>query len=312
MKLIYLITLLFLSLLGYSQDKLIKSDWSETEVKLVEITPTEIKYKLWNNLEGPLITDLKTDYMIIEFENGEALNIRAEQETEEEDTIKKEKIKPVLGLILGRNQLLNKYTGNNGDGEKHSIFYKEVQEAVEFDINYIDKEYSGRFTIGFNIGITRPEKWELGFDVDYMKASIWERSYSNSWEGIGFTKFKNVIFQNGIYYSRLIFPKPNLWLKVKMGYVHLYWKKTQESDDVAPNTPNLIYPVLKGGEFSGGLIEVSMVKRINILKTINIKLESGLSGFGRNWRGSSVTPHLDNDEKYTPVSFILRGTISFN
>ena len=73
MKQIVFIVVMFLGLMnisGYSQDKLIKSDSSSIEVKILEITQTEIKYKKFDNLDGPLFTISKTDISRIVYQNG--------------------------------------------------------------------------------------------------------------------------------------------------------------------------------------------------------------------------------------------------
>lgn len=67
-------TALFLALFGaasaFAQDQLFKKDNSKTEVKVLEVTPTEIKYKLFTYQEGPTITVLKSDVALIIYQNG--------------------------------------------------------------------------------------------------------------------------------------------------------------------------------------------------------------------------------------------------
>jgi hypothetical protein len=56
--------------LSYGQDVLIKRTGDEVQTKVLEITPTEIKYKRFDNLEGPTISILKADVFMIKYENG--------------------------------------------------------------------------------------------------------------------------------------------------------------------------------------------------------------------------------------------------
>lgn len=53
-----------------AQDVLIKKNGDELQVKVEEITPTQIKYKRFDNLEGPLISVSKTTVFMIRYENG--------------------------------------------------------------------------------------------------------------------------------------------------------------------------------------------------------------------------------------------------
>ena len=53
-----------------SQDQLFKKDNTKLEVKILEINPTEIKYKLFNYVDGPIITVLKSEVALIIYKNG--------------------------------------------------------------------------------------------------------------------------------------------------------------------------------------------------------------------------------------------------
>ena len=68
----FLLTLLgcLLLNLSYGQDVLVKRTGDEVPAKVLEITPTEIRYKRFDNLEGPVISILKSDVFMIKYENG--------------------------------------------------------------------------------------------------------------------------------------------------------------------------------------------------------------------------------------------------
>ncbi|MBD1396472.1 hypothetical protein H9Q13_04790 [Pontibacter sp. JH31] len=57
-------------LISQAQDMLIKRNGDELEVKVLEINLDEIRYKLFNNLEGPTISVAKSDVFMIKYENG--------------------------------------------------------------------------------------------------------------------------------------------------------------------------------------------------------------------------------------------------
>ncbi len=96
-------TLLFLllSIIGlsaFSQDLIMKNDLQNIEAKVIEITPSEIKYKSFSNLEGPLISILKIDVKMIKYENGELMYLNTGQQNTNID----------MGS-LGRQDAINNY-----------------------------------------------------------------------------------------------------------------------------------------------------------------------------------------------------------
>lgn len=54
----------------YAQDLIIKKDGSEIKVKVNEISETEIKYRKWDNLDGPIYIESRRDIVMIRYENG--------------------------------------------------------------------------------------------------------------------------------------------------------------------------------------------------------------------------------------------------
>ncbi len=71
MKSAIVIVLCFFVTIVFAQDQLFKKDNSKIEVKILEINPTEIKYKLFNYQTGPTITISKSDIALIIYQNGE-------------------------------------------------------------------------------------------------------------------------------------------------------------------------------------------------------------------------------------------------
>lgn len=64
------VTLNSLSMLALSQDLLLLRNGTSMAVKVLEVTPTEIKFKRTENIDGPLYTELKTNIRQIRYENG--------------------------------------------------------------------------------------------------------------------------------------------------------------------------------------------------------------------------------------------------
>jgi len=75
---------------SYSQDKLFKPDGTKLEVKVLEVTQTEIKYKKWSNQDGPTYTITKNEVMMILYQNGENEVINISTTIPNNKTIQKE------------------------------------------------------------------------------------------------------------------------------------------------------------------------------------------------------------------------------
>jgi hypothetical protein len=69
---IFIIALFCFSFINsnYAQDKIMFIDGTEILSKVIEINNTEIKYKLFDNQNGPTIITLKKNIFIIKYENG--------------------------------------------------------------------------------------------------------------------------------------------------------------------------------------------------------------------------------------------------
>lgn len=71
LKLILLLALFVVTALGVSgQDIITTNDDTSFAAKVIEITPDAVKYKKFNNLEGPLYTIPVKDIKVITYENG--------------------------------------------------------------------------------------------------------------------------------------------------------------------------------------------------------------------------------------------------
>jgi hypothetical protein len=64
------ITTLFLTNILSAQDILTKKNGEDIKAKVLEVTNNEVKYKKFDNLNGPLFTILKSELLLIRYENG--------------------------------------------------------------------------------------------------------------------------------------------------------------------------------------------------------------------------------------------------
>lgn len=54
-----------------AQDIITVKDGTDIQAKILEVTTNEVKYKKFNNLDGPTFTMLKSEILIVRYENGE-------------------------------------------------------------------------------------------------------------------------------------------------------------------------------------------------------------------------------------------------
>jgi len=95
----------------------------EIQAKITEITPTEIKYKRFDNPEGPTYTILKSDASSISYENG-AKDIFTDSKMEEIDTKKRDEIS-TSSILPGHDS----YMQGSIDATK---FYRGYKAAATF------------------------------------------------------------------------------------------------------------------------------------------------------------------------------------
>ncbi len=54
-----------------AQDIITTKDGTDIQAKILEVTTKEVKYKKFNNMDGPTFTMLKSDILIVRYQNGE-------------------------------------------------------------------------------------------------------------------------------------------------------------------------------------------------------------------------------------------------
>ncbi|GAA3981205.1 hypothetical protein [Hymenobacter antarcticus] len=64
------ILLAFVSGAAHAQDTLVRRNGDELAVKVLEITPTEVKYRRTDNLEGPIVSVWRSDVFMVRYANG--------------------------------------------------------------------------------------------------------------------------------------------------------------------------------------------------------------------------------------------------
>lgn len=86
-----LLALISISITAFSQDVITKKSGEDIQAKILEINQIDVKYKKFDNQNGPTFTLLKSDILIIRYENGtkdifnQTEEVKAETKTSNED-----------------------------------------------------------------------------------------------------------------------------------------------------------------------------------------------------------------------------------
>ena len=105
----FIATFLIANLL-FSQDVLTKKTGDDIKAKVLEVTTTEVKYKKFDNLNGPIFSILKSELLLIRYENGS-------KDVFNENKKSEEKIVSIKDLYFDGESDANKfYKGYKGAG----------------------------------------------------------------------------------------------------------------------------------------------------------------------------------------------------
>ena len=165
-----IISLSFYGTSLFAQDIIVKKDGQEIESKVIEISPVEIKYKIYNNLEGPIYSINKDELVFIRYESGEKETFSYKTKTQN----------------IEDKETKNKYNKIEISNIEHSFHFGAVVPMGDFaeDNYYIyDIYYSEEFPefgkkgaaamgvgIGYEFVYPLPEKGLglfAGIDVNY-------------------------------------------------------------------------------------------------------------------------------------------------
>jgi hypothetical protein len=147
-KIIILLSLFLYSSVGFAQDVLTKKNGEDILAKVLEVNTTEIKYKKSENPNGPTFTILKSEVLLIRYENGtkdvfnEPQKVSSQPESVIENPIsfKKNEIKGnALALILG--SLAVTYERILNEESAVGFALNVPANNYVFDINYTATAY---------------------------------------------------------------------------------------------------------------------------------------------------------------------------
>ncbi len=147
--------LLWLFIIAYfninAQDKLVDYNNQITKVKVIEINDKEIKFKKYDNLDGPTYTESRTNYATIIFENG---SIEVLSKKTPYIVVKDKSNRPRYKLIedFKKNTLeldfLSFYTNDVAVQYTKYLKNKKMAITVPIRLGWISNTFNGIYLIG--------------------------------------------------------------------------------------------------------------------------------------------------------------------
>lgn len=208
---IFLFTLfIIMSIQSFAQDKLLKIDGTETPVKVLEIDTKLVKYKRFNNLNGPTYTISKSKVFMIQYENGTKENFNSPKTSSENDKVFNISLLPDSLRI--KSYVFFNGAINIGLSDPVKIENSDrVLSHVGFSVGYSFIELGGVFYIKPR---TMPRNFGFGINATLVNSSFIFGDYSY----ISMLPYTTNI---GPHFSYRVHPQSilSLYIKPGMSYV---------------------------------------------------------------------------------------------
>ena len=147
-KKIWLIAfIVFSAVLLKAQDIIIKNDKTEIKSKVTEITETAIKYKKWENMDGPVYSIAKSEVFMILYANGQRETI----------TVTPSNVSLTQNNNNSKNNIQSTASTPPSSAINEDNSEQEIRLATTTNFNLVDFEYEWRYKLGvkkdFSLGL---------------------------------------------------------------------------------------------------------------------------------------------------------------
>ena len=161
---IFIITLFCFSftISTHAQDKILFIDGTEILSKVIEINNTEIKYKLFDNQNGPTIINLKKNIFIIKYENGT-------KEVFTENLIKDSPKNIQVETKLNTNYCVKK--GNKIIDAFYGVTFNNYGTVILNNYWPIPNNITNKYCIGGALEYLVNDKIGIGAEITYRELS---------------------------------------------------------------------------------------------------------------------------------------------
>lgn len=134
---------LFICKITVAQDIIFKTNGDEVEAKVLEITPNEVKYKMFKFQDGPTYVINKTDVFKIKYPNGQQ-DVFSNTNTNTSTTIKKEDTVANEFVNGGSQQQMqqpeqNTFKVTNLSNPNFKVMHNEIIKTTSSNKEQVDK-----------------------------------------------------------------------------------------------------------------------------------------------------------------------------
>jgi hypothetical protein len=154
MRLLFLVlfTLCLFASSAYSQDVLYTTAGNKLQAKVLEINLNDIKYKDFNNIEGPTYVISKTDIVLIQYSNGVTEVINSNPNTIAPKTAEQAAIaaKPLDKTKIPEKKVFNLYYLNNNMLSINALALANGDVTLMYDRDFFNSRMSVTFLGGYN------------------------------------------------------------------------------------------------------------------------------------------------------------------
>jgi len=199
---------LILSFSSWSQDAILKRDGTKIDAKVVEITTTTIKYRNFDQPDGPIRNIAINDVQEIIYENGTWEKF---EKTQTVETIKEEKTesrptKEPKDKIHGNGLFIEGMIGRNSIYQKNNYinyYYDEFGNYIEEPSPSRQNYASISVRLGSKWYFGSRAKWRPGIQVTYFKLGLYLNPNATN-PGRNSISLGNVGFANAFKFTEKI------------------------------------------------------------------------------------------------------------
>lgn len=173
----------------FAQDIITTKKGEDIKAKVLEVTQTELKYRLFDEPDGPLYTIYKSDILVVHYSSGrnEVFN--------EERTTASNNNNYNRNNYNYNNDYNNSYSAQNNNGIRYGMSYSELKHIYNKDLYF--REYGDRYSpfwLGFGsfcitgLGECIAGEWGRGlgkFGLVFLLNSLSMTSMANENNGAG-------------------------------------------------------------------------------------------------------------------------------
>ena len=202
--------ILFISIAfsGLSQDAIMKRDGSKIDAKVIEITSSTIKYRNFDQPDGPLRNIAINDVQEIIYENGTWEKFEKTEQTSGYQPVTNDPtpIREPKDKILGNGLFIEGMLGMNRitqNGSYYGYYYDEFGNYIEQTSPVTENYASLSIRMGSKWYFGSNEKWRPGVQLTYFKLGLYINPNSNGSYGIGRNSMSlaNVGFANAFKFN---------------------------------------------------------------------------------------------------------------